>query len=187
MWQTGGVSVAQVTTNQIAPTLLADGSGGVFVAWQNCNASVLDCDIFGQRVDQSGQLQWGAQGVSISSAPGLKLGQQIVSDGNNGVIVVWDDCRNEPSDLGTCYDQMDIYAQRLDGQGLRYWRGDGFPVSTAPGNQGFITSIGESSIALLPDGQSGVFVFWPDGRDGLCGEAAPSESRCEFRAQHVVP
>jgi hypothetical protein len=190
-WPAGGVAVSPTSTDT-TPVVLADGSGGVFVAWRHCDPfAYQNCDILGQRIDASGQMQWRQTGVSVSSAPGPQLGQQMVSDGSGGIIVAWDDCRGEPdpTQIYTCFAQMDLYAQRLNGQGQTYWQGDGFPISIAPGNQGvpFSYEYIYSSFALSPDGKGGIFLAWPDGRDSLCGAADPQGSSCELRAQHLLP
>jgi hypothetical protein len=194
LWPTNGVSVTVSTTPQTYPTLLADGAGGAIVSWRNCDPNgYQNCDIFAQRLDSSGQSLWGASGVSISSAPGVQVAQQMVSDANGGAFITWNDCRNYayPSQISTCYTQMDIYGQRVNSQGKTLWQTDGFPISIAPGNQGtpYTVEFVFPSYALSPDGQGGVLLAWPDGRDGPCfaGMPGPGTSLCELRSQHVQP
>jgi len=197
LWATNGVSVTSTTIPQTYPTLIADGAGGAIVSWRNCDPlGFQDCDIFAQRLDSSGNLLWGNKGVSICSAPGVQAGQQIVSDGNGGAFITWNDCRRfaYPSEIYTgCFPQLDIYGQQVNSQGTVLWQVDGFPISTAPGSQGppITEEFVVPSYSLSADGQGGAFLAWPDGRDGPCGMNSagpgPGNSMCELRAQHVRP
>ena len=192
LWQANGVPVTTAVVDQTYPELLADGTGGALVAWRNCVPSQGEaCNIFAQRLSSSGQGVWGAQGVSISSAPGVKGAQQIVSDANGGAFIFWNDCRNftYPGQLFTCYVQMDIFGQRVNGQGETMWLKDGFPISAAAGNQGvpYTEDFTNPSYAVSADGQGGILLAWPDGRNNPCSAANNAESQCDLRAQHVIP
>ena len=192
LWPENGVAVTAAAVDQTYPMLLADGAGGAFVTWRNCvPPQGEDCNIFAQRLSSTGQAAWGAQGVSISSAPGVKGAQQIVPDEKGGAFIFWNDCRNftYPDQLFTCYVQMDLFGQRVNGQGETLWLKDGFPISTAPGNQGvpYTEDFTYPNYAISPDGQGGVLLAWPDGRDSPCSAANNAASRCELRAQHVRP
>src|ERR1043165_2487322 len=56
LWQRNGLVVASAANEQLNPTIIADGSGGWIVAWQDRrNGSY---DIYAQRLDSSGASQW---------------------------------------------------------------------------------------------------------------------------------
>ena len=62
----------------------------------------------------TGELLWDSAGVKICDTIYSQWRQQIVSDGEGGAIIVWQDDRN-----GNNYD---IYAQRVDVNGNALWQ-----------------------------------------------------------------
>lgn len=130
------------------PDVAPDGTGGSFIAWQDGrNAS---WDIFIQRLDASGNPEWGANGVALCTAANNQYKPQILPDGTGGAIVVWYDYRS-----GSNYD---IYAQRVDASGTPLWTGDGVAVCTAAGDQ--------ISPRIITDGSGGAIMAWQDLRNG---------------------
>jgi len=86
--------------------------------------------------------------------PGQQGAHQMVPDGNNGAVVVWQDSRTIPSQ---------IYAQRIDEYGNMLWGGiSGIPVCPIPG-----TGI-QSDVCIANVGGTGpgatFIVAWQDGR-----------------------
>ena len=145
-WGTSGVVVATAAGNQKRPSVALDGSGGVYVAWED----EVSEDIYIQHLDSQGNELWTKGGIRACSASGLQSRVKAVSDENGGVILVWVD---ERSGSGT-----DIYAQRINSSGNVLWHTDGVAVCTESGNQ--------SSQVIKPDGAGGVYVAWQDYRNG---------------------
>jgi hypothetical protein len=79
-----------------------------------------DYDIYLQRVLASGALAsgWPEEGLPLCTLPQQQVNPQLVTDGNGGVIVVWNDYRRG----------AEIYAQRIDSHGRI---GDQITVVTA--------------------------------------------------------
>ncbi len=149
-WSTGGAGVvaASGTGNQRYPALAYDGSGGVFVVWQD----EVTTDIVAQHYNSAGVAQWAAAGVTVCSAAGEQTLVKAESDGSGGVIMVWQDRRD---DIVT---GIDLYAQRLNGAGTAQWAANGVAVCSATGNQ--------SSQVVTSDKAGGVVVAWHDTRNG---------------------
>jgi hypothetical protein len=192
VWGSSGVQLTQTTTVSVYPILLPDGSGGAFVAWQDCDQiGSPNCDIFVQRVNSSGHLLWGSNGVPVVTAPSIQVAHQLAADGQGGVYVTWNDCRSfpYPTNVNDCYVGMDLYGQRLNAFGQTLWKKDGFPISEAANNQGvpYTTVFLYPSYSVSSDGQGGLLLGWPDGRNNFCFSDDPVNSRCELRAQHVKP
>ena len=97
-------------------SLLPDGSGGVYAAW---NDTDLRAHI--QHVDPDGTPSFGDDGAQPSSEPGrLQIGPRLTSvDG--GPVVVWLDTDEGQSERG-------VSAQRLDQQGTRQWGDSGLRI-----------------------------------------------------------
>ena len=55
------------------------------------------------------------------------MNPQIVTDGNSGAFVTWDDHRDTAN--------YDIYAQRIAADASINWPADGYPICAAAGNQ----------------------------------------------------
>lgn len=82
------------------PSVVLDGLGGAVATWWGNVPN----DVYAQRVDPNGALQWGTNGVAICAASGNQVMPTITLDGCGGAIVVWDDLRNG---------NWDIYAQEV--------------------------------------------------------------------------
>lgn len=127
-----GVTLTSAPNSQVVRTALADGAGGLYVAFEDLRAGV-NLDLYAQHLSANGDL-FGVpftpyNGLAISAAAGRQSAPQMVGDGRGGVIAVWADGRNEVVD--------DIYAQRFDVNGTL---GDASPVIVSvrdvPNDQG---------------------------------------------------
>lgn len=106
-WMAGGVIISSAADIQGGPQLVTDGAGGAMIAWQDLRNG--SWDIYAQRVNESGEVQWSIDGVAISTAPGHPQACLLISDGDGGAVVVWEDSRN-----GTdAVPGWDIYAQGI--------------------------------------------------------------------------
>ena len=191
MWGPRGVALTQSTRVNVYPILLSDGTGGAFVAWQECDqVGSPNCDIFAQRVNSPGQLVWGSSGIAVVAAAGIQAAHQLTTDGRGGVYVTWVDCRAFPYPAGVndCYFGMDLYGQRLNNLGQVLWEKNGFPISAAGNNQGvpYTTIFLYPGYSVALDGQNGLLLAWPDGRNNYCFSSS-LDSRCELRAQRIKP
>jgi hypothetical protein len=146
-WVQGGVALCTATGDQQYPTIVSDGAGGAIVTWQDNRSGNLD--IYTQRVNFAGDIQWMANGVALCTATGSQGYPTIVSDGAGGAIVTWIDNRNG---------NYDIYAQRVHTVGIPQWAANGVAICTAAGNQG--------SPQIISDGAGGAIVTWADYRSG---------------------
>ena len=123
-WTVDGVNICAALWEQRYPQLVSDGSAGAIIVWQDFRNG--NFDIYAQRVDENGAVQWTVDGVVICTATGPQERPKIVSDDAGGAIITWMDYR------GAAYD---IYAQRIDGDGLVQWTANGVSVCAAAGHQ----------------------------------------------------
>ncbi|MCD6115831.1 T9SS type A sorting domain-containing protein [bacterium] len=156
-WGPDGKVICSAAGNQKRPTITSDGSGGLYVAWED----EVSEDIYIQHLDAQGNELWVKDGIRICSAAGLQSRVEAVYDGTGSVTLVWID---ERSGNGT-----DIYAQRVNSSGNALWQTNGVPVCTESGNQ--------SSHVIKSDGSGGVFVVWQDYRNGY--------ANIDIYAQHI--
>ena len=141
---------------QERPAMVADGSGGALIFWQD-SRSGSDYDIYAQHITGAGLISantdanWVANGIAISTATGNEYTPTAVTDGAGGAIVVWQDGRQGAGNY-------DIYAQRVDGDGNKLWAPGGVPVCAAANNQ--------INQTILADGAGGAYIAWQDFRKG---------------------
>lgn len=148
LWVDDGVVVCDAAGQQSSFTILSDDAGGAIIAWvDNGNYNV-----YGQRIDAVGVVQWTPNGVVVSTAAGQKNALTMTSDGSSGAILAWEDNRNS----GTT--NTDIFAARLTATGA-VLDPAGIAISVASGLQT------EPSIAPFQSG--GAIVVWTDRRSGL--------------------
>lgn len=141
LWTADGVALCSAPNSQQAQKVLADGVGGVIVAWEDFRGG--STDIYAQRADASGAPLWTADGIALCAAPNQQTAAAIASDGASGAIVAWQDFRDLAS--------FDIYAQRVERHG--HW---GFPSPTIaglrdiPGDQGGVVNLSWDASRLDP-------------------------------------
>jgi len=150
-WAADGVALSGTGRQRAKPYAIYDGAGGAIVAWNEWPGYW--ADIYAQRVNASGAVQWGASGVAVCAAVGEQRNPQVASDGGNGAVILWMDCRS-----GSGTPAADLYAQRLAATGLPQWGADGVPVCTAPDYQGYP--------AVLAGAAGSVVTAWQDRRLG---------------------
>lgn len=147
LWTAQGATVCVTGGAAHSPVMVADGIGGAILAWQDGRGA--DFDIYVQRLDAAGVLQWPAAGVTLCGAPGDQQFPHISSDLVGGAVVVWQDARGA---------NLDIYAMRVAGGGTPSpgWTLDGTALCLATGDQT------NPDIATDPSGA--VVTSWSDLR-----------------------
>jgi hypothetical protein len=146
-------SVCLATGYQDRPQIIEDGDGGVIITWLDFRNPPLNAngDIYAQRIGGDGIPKWNADGIQICGNNITQINPQIVSDGNGGAIIVWEDLRNSL--------QKDIYAQRIDANGNTLWTNNGIPICS---------SIGDQSLPMITtDGFGGAIITWIDQRASI--------------------
>ncbi len=130
--------------------IVSDGAGGAIVVWRDTRVSLMESDIYAQRIDASGTVLWTAEGVPICTATGGQVAPVILSDGVGGAIIAWSDGRvGFPND-------NDIYAQRINSSGVVQWTADGVLVCAANEDQ--------TDPGITEDGSGGAVIGWLDHR-----------------------
>ncbi len=148
LWPFAGITICAASADQINPAAIPDGEGGAIVAWRDERDG--NWDVYVQRVDSSGVVQWAANGAAICTSTGTQSDIVITTDGNHGAIITWTDHR-----AGT---ESDIYAQRVNQYGAVTWSANGVPVCTATDYQ-YMPQI-------IEDGSGGAIITWTDYRGG---------------------
>ena len=155
-WETDGIPICTDINEQSSPAIVSDGSGGAIIVWEDYRSSS-DFDIYAQRVNSDGQVQWDKDGVPICTAVNEQSSPKVVDNDLGRAIIVWEDRRSGNSD---------IYAQRVDDDGNILWRENGVSICNAVNGQKYPT--------LVSNGENGVIITWEDYREGLSNIYAQS-------------
>ncbi len=153
--------------------LALDGNGGVFATWEEWGDEDAEFTYsLVQRFSSTGTAQWaptnsGIRVVTNNAIPDTyndALG--IVESGVGEVIIAFVDNRNSNYDkIIELFDNLDIYAQKIDINGNRLWGAGGKQVCTNNKNQ-YSTSYGEKGKKLLTtDKAGGAIIAWEDYRN----------------------
>lgn len=131
-----------------SPVSAKDKHNNVFVAWVDSrNSASTGNDIYIQKINKDGSMAWATNGIPVCTASGAQSAPSIASDGDNGVILVWLDGRS-----GT----NQVYAQRIDSNGVAKYASNGFQV--AP------TSTAQLSPIVTALNQNDAMVFFRENR-----------------------
>lgn len=136
-----GIMISSILNEQEWPGIAFDGTNFLVVWYDTWTGT---CDIYGARVDTSGNVL-DPSGIIISAAPGDQALPEVAFDGTN-FMVIWEDFRN-----GT---DWDIYGARVSPAGI-VLDPSGIPISTATSHQ-WSPSLGFDGTNFL--------VAWGDAR-----------------------
>ncbi len=148
-WTGNGVIINNASNNQHSPQIVSDGSSGAIILFTN-DVSGTGYDIYAQRINSSGTVQWTANGIVVTSAASHQYTITAVSDGSGGAIAVWEDLRNG----GT----QDIYAQKINSSGTSQWSSNGIVICNA--------TLDQYLPRVISDGSGGALFSWEDYRNG---------------------
>jgi hypothetical protein len=151
LWDVDGLEMCTAGGSQTFPQLTTDGARGAIVAWEDDRSgSSANHDIYAQRANAGGWLEWAEQGVAICTATGNQQFPYVISDGAGGAIIAWED---QSSDT-----YRYIVAQRLSPSGALLWPAAGVRLTT--------TDSYKLSMDLDADGVGGAVATWVDRCNG---------------------
>ena len=149
-WTAGGMVVCAAADLQQRPVAVSDGAGGAIIAWEDRRNGFGNTNLFAQRVNGSGAVQWAANGVPVTEAVGDQLLPAITTDGASGAIVAWNDSRAVDGE---------IFVQKILAAGTPFWTADGVAITSLPGSI-------QTRPAIATDNLGGAIMAWEDGRNG---------------------
>jgi len=146
-WVPNGIAICSENFNQWYSQICSDGAGGAIITWDD-ERSGLKGDIYAQKVNSTGDVQWLDAGVAICTENNNQGSPEICSEEDGGAIITWNDKRN-----GLSYD---IYAQKINSNGNLIWNANGTEICTA----------NETQVVpqICSDGTGGAIITWTDYR-----------------------
>jgi hypothetical protein len=155
LWRTNGVPVCSLDAvhdmfgGNLA--IAGDDAKGAIIAWRDVRSSdPWAPNIYAQRVDSLGICLWTLNGVPVAVKPSMQEEPGIVGDGAGGAIICWKD--------STVSGGRDVYAQRVDANGIIRWSDGGIPICNADSEQ----VCGE----IMKSEDNCAIISWSDNRNG---------------------
>ncbi|MGC9472406.1 MAG: choice-of-anchor U domain-containing protein [Bacteroidales bacterium] len=148
-WTENGEEICMAAESQSNPELTGDGAGGSIITWRDSREGMGTSDIYAQRINAEGTVQWTAGGVAVCLSASFEEWPVLVSDGTGGAVIAWQDARAG---------NADIYAQRINDAGEPLWNENGIPVCSAASDQ--------QMPDIVSDGAGGAIMVWQDLRSG---------------------
>ena len=139
-WQDNGIPIRKaknIRTGEFA--ICSDGNQ--FYTWSDTRND--SRGIYAQKMDISGNLLWGEEGIEIVNADYSQGSPKALPTDDNSVIIAWRDWRNT--------DIPELRIQKIDSNGNFLW-----------GDEGIIlcANLHMNPPKLVNDTANGVFVFW---------------------------
>lgn len=150
-WAFNGEQICNFTDIIWHYQICSDGAGGAIILIEVDQWNQNSNDLYAQRIDSNGNIQWGDNGVHIISSKGYYESIPLIcSDGAGGAIISWQDDRNG------FFDQC-IYAQRLNSAGTKLWSSSGRALTSGDWWQ-------QEYPSMCSDGAGGAIIAWTDYR-----------------------
>jgi hypothetical protein len=151
LWTENGMPIANTNYPETSNSMREDGTGGFFFGYQvqiNNNAN-----IFAKRFNSAGESVWGDP-IPVAVANGDQSTVRVSPDGNGDYVFVWEDKREETSN---------IFAQKLSSEGTALW-GDYIEVYSDEDDD---QSYGQSYPQVQSDGMGNTIIAWQDTRSAF--------------------
>jgi len=143
-WNPNGSVICNENDYQGVPIISKENDSSFVIAWWDDRLGI-DLNIFIQKVNKSGHIQWKANGTSVVNVSNDQYEQELLCNSINDVFVIWEDKRIDGAG--------DIYMQKLNSSGLNQWMVNGTVVSNYTG--------GESNPKIISSDNS-IFSSWGD-------------------------
>jgi hypothetical protein len=118
LWDPDGVPLVVAPGDQPFAFLCPDGAGGVYAAWTD-ERTGSNRDVYVQHLDATGEALWGTDGMAVRTGPLYQSPAGICTDGQGGMILIWDE---GPTPV---YSHRPTYGQRFDAAANPLWGPDG--------------------------------------------------------------
>lgn len=150
MWAGAGVRMFPAGANGILGAV-TDQVGGAYLVMARPDAATGRSPLWVQRVQNTGDLLFGAAAKRASSILSNQFQVVLAPDNAAGLLMTWYD------DQRRLTPNVDIIAQRFSPFGDTPWSASGIPVCRAP-NTG-------PGLVMVPNGTSGAVIAWSDTRN----------------------
>lgn len=128
---------------------VSDGVGGAVIAWATNGFAATQSDIYAQRINLAGAVQWNTMGNIVCNENGSQTSLNLTKTSDGNYIIVWSDGRR-------VFVNNDVYCQKLNAAGNALWTPNGVLVTNYP------TYYPEPN--LIGDNSGGAYIFVYNGQ-----------------------
>jgi len=140
-WTLNGLPICGATGSQERPKICSDGLGGAYFAWEDDRPPYTSSgDVYAQKVNSTGDLQWHVDGVAIMNTSAWQAYVELCNDGFGNVIFTW-------------FSNLRILTQKFNVDGIPLWETPGIEIG--------ISTV-YSKLGICTDGAGGSFIIWRD-------------------------
>lgn len=145
MWGSTGVPLVSIS-NLISPFVSEDGGvlTGLVIGRSSYQKSWTDYYV--QKLDSSGRVLWGVNGIFLCDDTTRYTVKQVVTDGAGGALAL------------ILKDSAEILVQRINDAGMPQWPQPGVVIASG--------LVGRGDPVMTSDGVGGAIVTWSDKRNG---------------------
>lgn len=105
MWESDGIRIINFNGNQFGQKIVFDNKANLIIAWIDRRKDNSYADLYIQKINLSGKIQWDSFGVLISSAQNTQKSYlNLISDSDGGAVAVF---------KGKTNNKNDIYGQKI--------------------------------------------------------------------------
>jgi hypothetical protein len=143
LWPHDGILISNNTqlSSLVDWDMIADANDCAVIAFTDARQGG-DLDVYAYRVDPTGQMLWGANGIALSNNADFEANPHIAQTTDGGFVFVWSLTPNTG--------QGSIRVQKLTATGAPVYQQDGFPiVGTATEKPGFATVVAADNNAYV--------------------------------------
>jgi hypothetical protein len=153
-WIATGLNVIASNNEEAYFDAAVDNTGNLFVAWESYSPPNYDVgNIYVQKINSSGVLQWTPNGVVGSTAVNDQYWPAVAPDNAGGALVAWEDYSKDPTNV-----MSDIFVQKYNSNGSAAFKTNGIAVCDAPNSQ--------YTPRIVSDGNGGAIICFTDERNG---------------------
>ncbi|MBC8383598.1 MAG: T9SS type A sorting domain-containing protein [Candidatus Cloacimonetes bacterium] len=153
LWDAAGLPLCTAPNDQLEPRLTNDHNAGCYFVWTDGrDGGHPHEDIYMQHVDDTGSIDWEANGKMICDAYGEQFSPLLRGDGSGKVYAIWGDNRTGSTGL---------YFQILDGAGTEYLAANGELI--------YYGLCGDAKNYSLFKGIDQSLILWEDSRSPYTG------------------
>ncbi len=186
-WNANGIPISTAAGWQDRPQLVSDGAGGAVVVWEDGRLHPVYKDIYAQRINSAGMVQWTTDGIVISAAHDLHK-PELTTDGAGGAIIAWEDGRRTG--------RRQVFLQRVSSAGVVQWTADGVGITNYPIRFPNTLTGDATNPRIQADGAGGAIVVWEDTRESdgnfstlntnLYAQRVSSDGAVQWEANGIV-
>jgi hypothetical protein len=154
IWGSNGNSIISGFGGQFDTKVISDGEQGAYLVWRTSPNSFQDYSLHAQRISNNGNKLWGSSNITVQTGLGTTLNQSITTNEDGDLLIVWQ------LGLTGIPNSMDIYAQKINSNGVVQWSSNGIPVCLTTG----FNILGPK---IISDQKGGAFISWNDNRNEL--------------------